>query len=321
MDFKPARLDTLSQVTSIITSLFLIGLSFFFLMNRIPFNGIFVLMMLAIPLVSYLLSPKKYYVQGGNFVIEKMIGKKIFIPLSEIENVFEIEDFYKLKPLRALGNGGLFGYYGIYTTKDYGNVNCQLTRMKKVVLIKTKRGYYAISPEKPEVLLNWFNSLTGKTTTGEIPESRAQRKKANPLILLLPDTICVSMLIMVILLYPQLPDKIATHFDLQGNPDGWSPRISFVYLGIIPQVVMLAITVSAFFIMRNKFHEPKVIYLLIIMVSVIQLIVAYTSFDIYWFNVHKYHLFSMNEMFLFFTGLFLILLYLYYRALTNKRLK
>ncbi|MEO0123329.1 MAG: PH domain-containing protein [candidate division WOR-3 bacterium] len=318
MEFKPAKLDRLALITSIITSILLVCFSFFFLINNIPYGWIFALLMLSIVLISYLLSPKSYYIQGAYFIIEKVIGTKISIPISEIEGIFEVDDFYKLKPIRSLGNGGLFGYYGIYTTKDYGNINCQLTRLKDVLIIKSKNGYYAISPEKPERLLEWFRSTTGTTLIKENPEPETIKKKASPLILLVPETIFMLTLIMIILLYPQLPDKIATHFDVRGNPDGWSPKISFIYFGILSQIISLIICAISFFAMRNRYHEPMAIYLLIIMVSVVQLIVAYAALDIYWFNVYDSHLLPMGLMFIFFTGIFLVFLFIYYRVLTKR---
>ncbi len=276
------------------------------------------MLLIAIPLVSYLLSPKIYYLQGGQFIIEKVMGKKIKIPISEIEGIFAVEDFYKLKPVRSIGNGGLFGYYGIYTTKDYGNINCQLTRLKRILIIKSEKGYYAISPAKTERLFELFKSMNAITLTKEISEAEPIQKKASPLILLIPDTIVALPLIMIILLYPQLPANIAIHFDASGTPDGWGPKISFLYFGFIPQVIIMIICAISFFAMRNKFRNAMPVYLLIIMLSLIQLIVAYFSFDIYWFNVYQSHLAPMGYLFIIFTGVFLALLIIYYRNLTKK---
>ncbi|MEO0227660.1 MAG: DUF1648 domain-containing protein [candidate division WOR-3 bacterium] len=319
MEFRPARLDTLSMIISIITSVLLIGLSFFFILNRIPYGSVFALLMISIVLISYLLSPKNYYIQGGYFVIEKFIGKKISIPMNEIEGIFEIEDFYKLKPIRSMGNGGLFGYYGVYTTKDYGNINCQLTRLKKILIIKSKKGYYAVSPEKPERLLEWFESTTGTTLIKEVSKVEPIKMKASPLILLIPDTIFALTLIMAILLYPQLPDKIATHFDANGNPDGWGNKVSFLYFGIIPQVIIMIICVISFFAMRDKYRNAMPVYLLIIMISLIQIIVAYASFDIYWFNTHDSHFLPLGYVLIPLTALLLLLLLIYKKVLTEDK--
>jgi len=318
MEFKPAKLDTLALIISTITTIFLILFSIFFILKGIPYGWIFSLLMISIVVISYLLSPKTYYIQGGNFVIEKVIGKKIIIPLNEIEGFIEVEDFNKLKPVRSMGNGGLFGYYGIFTTKDYGNINCQLTRLKNILIIKSKMGFFAISPGKPEMLIDWFKSTTGTSEIEATSEIEPIKKRASPLILIIPDTIFTLTIIMVILLFQQLPDRIATHFDLQGNPDGWSPRISFLYFSIFPQIILLAMNVIIFFATRNRYRNNKSVYLLVIIISLIQVFIAYSSFDIYWFNVHNTHLVPMFYALAGFVVLLLILFYCYHKILTKK---
>lgn len=135
--------------------------------------------MISIVLFSYLLSPSRYYIQGGNFVIEKVVGKKIIIPLNIIEGYIEVVDFNKLKPVRSMGNGGLFGYYGIFATKDYGNINCQLARLKNIIIIKSKSGFFAISPEKPELLIDWLKSTTGTSVIKETIDTEIEPSKKN----------------------------------------------------------------------------------------------------------------------------------------------
>ncbi|MGB9720496.1 MAG: PH domain-containing protein [bacterium] len=316
MELKTAKLDTLAMIISFITSAFIISLSLFFLMKNIPFAWFFCLLMISIIVISYLLSPKTYYIEGGAFVVEKVIGRKISIPLNEIDGIIEVEDFNRLKPVRSMGNGGLFGYYGLFTTAEYGNVNCQLTRLKNILIIKSRKGYFAISPEKPERLMEWFRSTTGKSEIKSVPEQIV--KKANPLILLIPDMIFTVTLIMLILLYGELPPKIASHFDLYGNPDGWSSRTSFIFSGIFPQVILLAISFIFFFISRDKYRDPMPVYFLVIIISLIQIFVAYTSLDIYWFNIYHTHLIPMGYAFAGFIVLLLFLFFIYYQRLTKK---
>jgi uncharacterized membrane protein len=39
---------------------------------------------------------------------------------------------------------------------------------------------------------------------------------------------CVLCVIHVVYYYPQLPDRVACHFGLGGNPDGWSSKTTFL---------------------------------------------------------------------------------------------
>lgn len=290
----------------------------YFVKKVVPYGWIFALLIISIIVLSFLLSPKSYYIQGGNFIIEKVIGRRISIPLNEIEGIIPVEDFNRLKPIRSMGNGGLFGYYGIFTTKEYGNINCQLTSLKKILIIKSKRGYFAISPERPERFIEWFRSMTGVAETIEIPKPEPIKKKANFLILLIPDTIFTLTVIMVVLLYQQLPDRIAIHFDFQGNPDGWSDKVSFLYGGIIPQGILLLVSLLVFFFSQNKFRNPQPLYFLIIIISLIQVSVGFTTLDIYWYNIHKNHLIPMHWLVIVFTTLIVILLLIYNRLLTRE---
>ncbi len=319
MEFKPAKLDTTALLISIVTTVFLVLFSMFFILRQIPYGWIFAVLMVGIPFVSYLLSPGNYYIQGGNFVIQKVCGRKIVIPLNDIENIIPVQDFCKLKPVRSMGNGGLFGYYGIFTTKDYGNINCQLTRMKNIVLIKTRTGFYAISPAKPEMLIDWLKSTTGKSSMTEpITAPEIIKKRASFLTLLIPDTIFTLTIVMAVLLYQQLPEQIATHFDIHGNPDGWSPKVSFLYFTIFPQVILMAIAVITFFITRNRYRNEKSVYLLVMIISLIQFFVAYSSFDIYWFNTRNAHFVPMMYAVAVFTGLLILLLITYNKFLTKN---
>ena len=42
--------------------------------------------------------------------------------------------------------------------------------------------------------------------------------------LILTSAICLIPIAAGIILYPELPERIVTHWDINGNPDGWSSR-------------------------------------------------------------------------------------------------
>ena len=41
------------------------------------------------------------------------------------------------------------------------------------------------------------------------------------------------------LIYPQLPETIATHFDSQGNANGYGPKTTIFLLGLLPPALCL----------------------------------------------------------------------------------
>jgi len=317
MEFKVARLDRVATIISILTTGFLIGLSISFIM-KMPYGWIFAILMMSIVVITYLLSPKRYYFEGSKFIIEKVNGKKIIIPLNEIEAYVVIPDFCKLKASRAFGDGGLFGYYGIFSTAEYGNINCQLTSMKNIIIIKAKKGLFGVSPLEvnrfEEYLKGMVVGVVGKFETIK-PIEPTQIKYANPLILIIPDTILTLTVVMAILLYRHLPERVATHFDFQGNPNAWSSKISFISSYIVMSFIIFAANIITFFIIRKRTTDPRVANFVVILISLIQLLIAYVSFDIYWFNVYHAHFVTIHYGLIIFFVVFVTLLLIYYNKI------
>lgn len=58
---------------------------------------------------------------------------------------------------------------------------------------------------------------------------------------ILTTIICLVPVIIGIILYPRLPDTIATHWDMNGDPNGWSPKAvgTIVFPGILVLINIL----------------------------------------------------------------------------------
>ncbi len=315
MEFKPAKLDRIATIISVSVSLLLVGLSLFFLI-KVPFGWVFAIVIMLILVVCYLLSPKRYSFEGTNLVLEKVIGRKAIIRSDDIEGYVRIPDFTKLTVARTFGNGGLFGYYGMFTTAEYGTINCQLTNLKGICVIKTKKGTFALSPAERERFEEHLQTLTAEIKTIE-PRVVEKREYARPLILLVPIALFVITILMVLLNYAQLPERIAVHFDFQGNPDRWGSKISYLTSGIIPASVLLAIGIGAFFFVRRTTPRKALPNFLVLIVAFIQLFIAYVSFDTYWVSKYNTHLLPLWYSFGGF-AIVLILLFIYYRRIVKK---
>lgn len=50
-------------------------------------------------------------------------------------------------------------------------------------------------------------------------------------------TTFIVLLLQIFFYYPDLPDRMAVHFDLSGNPDGWSDKTTFLVLMIVAVVI------------------------------------------------------------------------------------
>ena len=69
--------------------------------------------------------------------------------------------------------------------------------------------------------------------------------------LIITSLICLLPLLAGALVYSRLPEQVATHFDLQGNPDGWSSR-AFAAFGL--PGILLAVNLLLPFLLRA---DPK----------------------------------------------------------------
>ena len=69
--------------------------------------------------------------------------------------------------------------------------------------------------------------------------------------LVITSLICLLPIIVGALVYKRLPEMIATHFDLNGNPDGWSSR-AFAVFGL--PAILLAVNLLLPFVLRA---DPK----------------------------------------------------------------
>jgi len=317
MEFSTARLDKLAATLTIFVTILLVALSIFFIL-KIPHGWIFAVLMLSIILVSYLLSPSKYYFLGSKLVIKKVIGKKIIIPLEEIHGYVVVPDFAKLRVARTLGNGGLFGYYGMFSTAEYGTINCQLRSLKEIIIIKTARGTFAISPvdrqKFEEYLVNSVRGLKGTIET-LVPSMPHTIEYANPWILILPAAIFICTAVMILLLYPGLPERMAVHFDMHGTPDGWASRSSFIISGLIPAFVLFAITVIIFLFVRRTTRKLALPYLIVLIFVFFQLFIAYVSLDTYWINTRDGHLVPFPYNIIGYVLMIAVLMYVYYRKI------
>lgn len=315
MKFKPAKLDKLATIVTVCVTVLLVGLSLFFIIE-VPYGWLFAILMMSIILFSYLLSPAQYFFEGSTLVIQKVIGRKSIISLEDVEGYTVIPDFTKLRVARTFGNGGLFGYYGTFSTAEYGAINCQLRNLKQVFIIKTTRGTFAISPADATRFEEYFiNTVQGlkPELTRLTPSTPSAMRHASPLILLLPAAIFILTMVLIFSLYPQLPERIAVHFDMQGNPNGWASRSSFIASGLIPVTVLFVVSIAVFFVIRRATHKPTLPYMIVALFAVFQLFTTYISLDTYWINKHDAHLIPFPYNIIGYVVIIVVLLLVYYR--------
>jgi hypothetical protein len=100
----------------------------------------------AILALAFAWSPRAYTVVDRAVVVERLIGK-VSIPLDGIRAARRAaaDDFAGC--IRLWGNGGLFGYYGYFSTTKLGRSWWYLTNRRNSVVVITDRGATLFSPD------------------------------------------------------------------------------------------------------------------------------------------------------------------------------
>ncbi|MBL7923420.1 MAG: hypothetical protein JNL88_04390 [Bacteroidia bacterium] len=110
-------------------------------------GGILLLLLAA---VFYLFHPSGYLVEGQDILVKRPAGLKR-IPGIDIKTVRVPEKQEITRPIRILGNGGLFGYTGRYYTSSLGKMIWYCSRRSGYILIERKESIpVMISPDRGE---------------------------------------------------------------------------------------------------------------------------------------------------------------------------
>jgi len=109
--------------------------------------------------ISYALSPKSYEINEKNIIINRPF-KNVIINRSQIKNILKLESGKLTYSVRTFGVGGLFGYFGKFWNKEYGNMTWYATRRDKSIMIITKENKKIIlTPDEVEKFINEFKEI------------------------------------------------------------------------------------------------------------------------------------------------------------------
>ncbi len=112
----------------------------------------------ALVLLTFAWSPRGYTVDGQTLLIQRLIGS-VRIPLQEIRELWQgaPDDFQGA--IRLFGNGGLFGYYGLFQTTRLGKSTWYVTNRDRTVIIVTGAKTFVVSPDDVEGFLAAVRSV------------------------------------------------------------------------------------------------------------------------------------------------------------------
>ena len=122
---------------------------------------------------AYAWSPRGYAVSDGSIEVKRLIGRAR-IPLDGLREARAAtkDDFRGC--LRLFGNGGLFGYYGLFSTAKLGKCTWYVTNQKKTVVVVSSAGTTVFSPDDVDGFLAaaWAGAPVPMGTRGEpLPDS------------------------------------------------------------------------------------------------------------------------------------------------------
>ena len=112
--------------------------------------------------ISYGFSPKSYEINENSLVINRLF-KSVIVNRSQIKNVIKLEDGKLSWSIRTFASGGLFGYFGTFWNKEFGNMTWYATRRDKAVMIITNSNKKIIlTPAETDKFINEFTELERK---------------------------------------------------------------------------------------------------------------------------------------------------------------
>jgi len=119
--------------------------------------------------LSYAYSARGYVCEGPRLIIKRLVGD-VTIPLDGLREarLATPDDFCGCR--RLWGNGGLFGYYGLFRTTKLGKCTWYVTNRKNAVVLVTAAKTVVLSPDDVTGFLAAVSPLaTGEPVLGQAP--------------------------------------------------------------------------------------------------------------------------------------------------------
>jgi hypothetical protein len=106
-------------------------------------------LLIIVVVISWGFHPVKYQVLPGRLEIERPLGA-IKIASHDIESIQRVTMNDLGLVIRLFGSGGLFGYFGAFTSRKLGRFKMWCTNRNNLVLITTNYSKLVVSPDEPD---------------------------------------------------------------------------------------------------------------------------------------------------------------------------
>jgi Bacterial PH domain len=141
-----ASFDTTTKVISAAICIFLAAIAI------VTHNAIIAGVGAALIFLAYAYSPQAYAIEDRAILVKRLIGSAS-IPLEGIRAARAATADDLSGCIRLWGNGGLFGYYGLFRTSKLGNCWWYVANRRNTVVVVTEKKTALFSPDDVEGLL------------------------------------------------------------------------------------------------------------------------------------------------------------------------
>lgn len=115
------------------------------------------IILIAVIFIAYALHPVSYTLNKDSIIITSPLRKKI-IHLDESTTIRQITKGELGLLIRTFGSSGLFGNIGLFHSSKAGVLEVYTTDSSNMVLIKTNKKRYLISPDNPKRFVDDFST-------------------------------------------------------------------------------------------------------------------------------------------------------------------
>ena len=141
-----ASYDKSTKILTVVLGVLLAAIAFILTMNMAIIGGGVAAVIMLMYGVAYAYSPRDYVSSDRSMVVRRLAGN-VRIPLDGIRDARAGTKDDLAGCIRLWGNGGVFGYYGLFQTSKLGRCRWYVTNRRNAVVVVTDQQTTLFSPD------------------------------------------------------------------------------------------------------------------------------------------------------------------------------
>ncbi len=131
-------------------------------------NIVIATLAVAVILVSFAYSPRGYILKGRSILVRRLAGQAK-IALDDVREIRQVAPDDCRGCIRLWGSGGLFGYYGLFSSTNLGRFTEYVTNRKNSVVVITGSKTVLFSPDDVGGFLDAIRAMAPVTASAPVP--------------------------------------------------------------------------------------------------------------------------------------------------------